>query len=75
MGLDQKALNFTAFVLLRGLDVMERELEGARGRQPGLKESELDRGRRGVQGEGGCGFHMMTVLLPTANVTRQYLQR
>jgi hypothetical protein len=37
MGLEEKALNLAAFGLLLGLDLVERELEGAGGCQPGLQ--------------------------------------
>jgi hypothetical protein len=37
MGLEEEALELTAFGLLLGLDLVERELEGAGGCQPGLQ--------------------------------------
>ena len=37
MGLEKKALDLAAFGLLLGLDLVERELEGAGGCQPGLQ--------------------------------------
>jgi len=37
MGLEEKALDLAAFGLLLGLDLVEGELEGAGGCQPGLQ--------------------------------------
>ena len=45
MGLEEQALDLAAFVLLLGLDLVEGELEGAGGCQPGLKQSELNKRR------------------------------
>jgi hypothetical protein len=42
MGLEEKALDLAAFGLPLGLDLMERELEGAGGCQPGLQQRELN---------------------------------
>jgi hypothetical protein len=41
VGLEEQALDLTAFGLLLGLDLVERELEGAGGCQPGLQPREL----------------------------------
>ena len=48
VGLEEQALHLAAFGLLLGLDLVEGELEGAGGCQPGLEQSELDRGRCGI---------------------------
>jgi len=37
MGLEEKALDLAAFYLLLGFDLVERELEGTGGCQPGLQ--------------------------------------
>src|SRR5574341_2095663 len=65
--LKQQALDFTAFVGLLGLDVVEGEAKGTGRGQPGLKQSELDSSRRRIPREGSGGVHLMTVLLPTAS--------
>jgi len=62
MGLEEKALDFAAFGLLLGFDLVERELEGVGGGQPGLQLGELDI-RRGVSREISCGYHILTVIL------------
>jgi hypothetical protein len=41
VGLEEQALDLTALGMLLGLDLMEGELEGGRGCQPGLKQREL----------------------------------
>jgi hypothetical protein len=38
MSLEEQALDLAAFGLLLGLDLVERELEGAGGCQPGLQQ-------------------------------------
>ena len=48
MGLEEKALDLAAFGLLLGLDLVEGELEGAGGCQPGLQQRELDKRRSSV---------------------------
>ena len=48
MGLEEQALHLAAFGLLLGLDLVEGELEGAGGCQPGLQQSELDSRRSGI---------------------------
>jgi hypothetical protein len=62
VGLEEQALHLQTLGLLQGLDLVEGELEGAAGSQPGLEQSELDRRRSGVGGGGICSFHMLTVL-------------
>jgi hypothetical protein len=42
MGLEEKALDLAAFGLLLGLDLVERELEGTGGCQPGLQQGKLN---------------------------------
>jgi hypothetical protein len=64
VGLKEQALDLAAFGLLLGLDLVERELEGAGGCQPGLKQRELESRWCGVRREGGCYRHILTVLLP-----------
>jgi hypothetical protein len=64
VGLEEEALHFAAFGLLLGLDLVEGELQGAAGRQPGLEQSELDICRWCVREGGACGCHMLTVLSP-----------
>jgi hypothetical protein len=63
MGLEEKALNLAAFGLLLGFDLVERELEGVSGCQPGLPLGELDI-RRGDSREISCDCHILTVILP-----------
>jgi hypothetical protein len=63
MGLEEKALDLAAFGLLLGFDLVERELEGVGGCQPGLHLGELDI-RRGVSREISCCCHILTVILP-----------
>jgi hypothetical protein len=41
VGLEQQALDLAALGVLLGLDLMEGELEGGGGCQPGLKQREL----------------------------------
>src|SRR5207244_6046083 len=64
--LKQQTLDFTAFVGLLRLDVVEGEAKGAGRGQPGLKQGELDSSRGRIHRQGRCGAHMMTVYLPTA---------
>jgi hypothetical protein len=64
VGLEEQALQLAAFGVLLGLDVVEREFEGAGGRQPGLKQSELDSCWCGVRRTGACRCHILTVVLP-----------
>ena len=64
VGLKEQALHLAAPGLLLGFDLVEGELKGAAGCEPGLQQSELDSGRRGFAGGGGCGLHIITVLLP-----------
>jgi len=42
VGLEEQALDLAAFGLLLRLDLVERELEGTGGSQPGLQLRELD---------------------------------
>ena len=42
MSLEQQTLHLAAFGLLLGLNLVERELQGAAGCQPGLQQSELE---------------------------------
>jgi hypothetical protein len=44
VGLKEHALHFAVFGLLTALTLMEGELQGAAGGQPGLEKSELDGG-------------------------------
>jgi hypothetical protein len=62
MGLEEKALDFAALGLLLGLDLVERELEGAGGCQPGLQQGELNQGRSGISREACCSRHILTVI-------------
>jgi hypothetical protein len=62
MGLEEKALDLAAFGLLLGLDLMERELEGAGGCQPRLQQGELKQRRSRVRGKTGCSRHVLTVI-------------
>jgi hypothetical protein len=62
MGLEEKALYLAAFGLLLGLDLVERELEGAGGRQPGLQQGELNKRRPRIGRETGCSCHALTVI-------------
>jgi hypothetical protein len=64
MGLEKQALHLAASGLLLALNLVEGELQGAAGAQPGLKQSELDSGGCGVGRSCGCGCHIITVLLP-----------
>lgn len=64
VSLEKEALDFAALVLLLGLDLVEGELQGTGGSQPGLKESELDRGGCSWGRSGACSFHILTVLSP-----------
>ena len=64
MGLEEKALDLAAFGLLLGLDLVERELEGTGGCQPGLKLGELDICRAGISRETSCSCHVLTVISP-----------
>jgi len=63
VSLEKQALDFTAFVLLLRLDLMERKLERTGGSQPALEQSELDIGGSGCR-SGVRGFHLLTVLSP-----------
>jgi hypothetical protein len=62
MGLEEKALDLAAFGLLLGLDLVERELEGAGGCQPGLQQRELSKRRSRIARETGCYRHVLTVI-------------
>ena len=62
MGLEEKALDLAAFGLLLGFDLVERELEGAGGCQPGLQQRELDKCRSGISRETSCSRHVLTVI-------------
>jgi hypothetical protein len=62
MGLEEKALDLAAFCLLLGLDLVERELEGAGGCQPGLQQGELNKRRSRISKETGCSRHALTVI-------------
>jgi hypothetical protein len=62
VGLEEEALHLEAFGLLLGLDLVEGELQGAAGRQPGLEQSELDSCWCRVREGGACGYHMLAVL-------------
>ena len=62
MGLEEKALDLAAFGLLLGLDLMERELEGAGGCQPGLRQGELNQRRSRISKKTGCCRHVITVI-------------
>jgi hypothetical protein len=64
MGLEEKALNLAAFGLLLGLDLVERELEGAGGCQPGLQQGELNKRRFRISRETDCRRHILTVISP-----------
>ena len=62
VGLEEQALDLAAFGLLLGLDLVEGELEGAGGCQPGLQQRELNQRRSGVSRERGCSCHILTVI-------------
>jgi hypothetical protein len=62
MGLEEKALDLAAFRLLLGLDLVERELEGAGGSQPGFQQGELNQCRSRVSQETGCSRHVLSVI-------------
>jgi hypothetical protein len=62
MGLEEKALDLAAFVLLLGLYLMERELEGAGGCQPRLQQRELNKRRSRIAMETCCHRHVLTVI-------------
>jgi len=64
VGLKKQALDLTPFGLLERLDLVERELEGTGGSQPGLKLRELDIRRGSVGRERSCSCHVLTVILP-----------
>ncbi len=53
MSLKQQALHLAALVLLLRFDLVERELEGATGRQPSLQQSEFAGRWSGGDGRGG----------------------
>jgi hypothetical protein len=46
VGLEEEALRLAAFGLLLALDLVQRELQGADGGEPGLEQCELDSGGR-----------------------------
>jgi hypothetical protein len=62
MGLEEKALDLAAFGLLLGFDLVERELEGDGGCQPGLQQRELNQRRFRLDQKTGCCYHILTVL-------------
>ena len=62
--LEKQALHLAAFCLLLALNLVEGELKGAAGGQPGLEKSELDTGGSSLGRSRGCGCHNPTVLLP-----------
>ena len=62
MGLEEQALYLAALGLLLALDLVEGELQGAAGGQPGLEQSELHSRGCSAGGSGGCGGHILTVL-------------
>ena len=62
VGLEEEALHLAAFALLLGLNLVEGELQGAAGCQPGLEQSELDSRRSSAGGGRGCSCHILTVL-------------
>ena len=64
VGLEEEALHLAAFALLLGLNLVEGELQGAAGCQPGLEQSELESCRCCVREGGACDCHMLTVLSP-----------
>jgi hypothetical protein len=64
VGLEEKALDLAAFGLLLGLDLVERELEGTGGCQPGLQQGELNQRRSRISRETGCCRHVLTVISP-----------
>ena len=64
VGLEEQTLHLPAPVLLLGLNLVQGELQGAAGGQPGLEPPELDGGGRGRARSCGCGYHTPTVYLP-----------
>jgi len=62
MGLEEQALDLTAFSLLLGFDLVERELEGVGRRQPGLQQEELNQCRSRINRETSCCCHVLTVI-------------
>jgi hypothetical protein len=64
VSLKKQALHLAASGLLLALNLVEGELKGTAGGQPGLEQSELNSGGRGGAGSVGCGCHLPTVLLP-----------
>jgi len=62
VGLEEQALDLEAFVLLLRLDLVEGELKGTGGSQPGLKLSKLDIRRGSVGRERTCSCHVLTVI-------------
>jgi len=62
--LKKQALHLAASDLLLALNLVEGELKGTAGGQPGLEKSELNSGGRGAGGSVGCGCHIPTVVLP-----------
>jgi hypothetical protein len=62
MGLEEKALDLAAFCLLLGLDLVEREMEGAGGCQPGFQQGELNQCGSGIGRETSCSCHALTVI-------------
>jgi hypothetical protein len=62
--LKKQSLHLATFDLLLALNLVEGELKGTAGGQPGLEKGELNSSGRGVGGSGGCGCHIPTVVLP-----------
>jgi hypothetical protein len=58
------SLHLAASDLLLALNLVEGELKGTAGGQPGLEKSELNSGWRGAGVSVGCSCHILTVLLP-----------
>jgi hypothetical protein len=61
VGLKEQALHLAASRLLLTLNLVEGELKGAAGTQPGLEQCELDSGGRGAGRSRGCDWHILTV--------------
>jgi len=64
VGLEKQTLHLEASGLLLAFNLVEGELQGAAGSQPGLKQSELDSGGGGLGRHCSCDYHNPTVLLP-----------
>jgi len=62
MRLEEEPLDLAALGLLLGFDLVERELEGAGGCQPGLQQRELNKRRPRISRETGCCRHILTVI-------------